>query len=75
MKPIPYTTSTGVRIGSRYNELPKPMPIDDPDMEMIQGLFICSDKWHRQRKIERYAYVISTTTALVILCLYLMVAK
>jgi hypothetical protein len=32
MKEIPYTTSTGVQIGLRHNESPKPMPIDDPDM-------------------------------------------
>ena len=42
MKNIPYTTSTGIKIGSRWNEAPKPMPIDDPDMIKIQGWLIQS---------------------------------
>jgi len=72
---IPYTTKTGVQIGVRYNESPKPMPIDDPDMELIQGWFICSKEWHRQRNIERLAYGASVCMVLVIMVLYLMVSK
>ena len=75
MEVIPYTTITGVKIGSRWNESPKPMPIDDPDMELIQSLLICSGNWHRQRKIERYARNVSYSTALVIVILYMLVQK
>jgi hypothetical protein len=75
MKVIPYTTSTGVQIGLRYNETPKPMPIDDPDMETIQSLFICSKEWHRQRNMERLVYGASVCMALTIMILYLMVSK
>jgi hypothetical protein len=75
MKVIPYTTSTGVQIGLRHNETPKPMPIDDPDMETIQSLFICSKEWHRQRNIERLVYVLSVCMVLVVMVLYLMVSK
>jgi hypothetical protein len=75
MKQVPYTTSTGIKIGSRWNESPKPMPIDDPDMELIQGLFIHSGKWHRQRRIERLFQNISLATALVIAIAFMMVQK
>jgi hypothetical protein len=75
MKVIPYTTSTGVQIGLRYNETPKPMPIDDSDMELIQSLFICSKEWHRQRNMERLVYGASVCMALIVMILYLMVSK
>jgi hypothetical protein len=52
MKNVPYTTKTGVQIGIRYNESPKPMPIDDSDMIAIQGWFICGKEWHKQRTLE-----------------------
>jgi predicted nucleic acid-binding Zn ribbon protein len=51
------------------------MPIDDPDMELIQGLFICSKEWHRQRNIERLVYGASACMALTVMVLYLMVSK
>jgi hypothetical protein len=66
MKVVPYTTKTGVKIGSRWNESPKPMPIDDPDMITIQGWFICSPEWHRQRNIERTVYIWFTAFSLII---------
>jgi len=75
MKQVPYTTSTGIKIGSRWNESPKPMPIDDPDMELIQGLLIHSGKWHRQRRIERLFHNISLATALVIVIVFMLVQK
>lgn len=59
MRSTPYTTKTGVQIGIRYNESPKPMPIDDPDMETIQSWFICSEKWHRQRRVEKLTVLLS----------------
>jgi hypothetical protein len=59
MRNTPYTTKTGVQIGLRYNESPKPMPIDDSDMIAIQGWFICSEKWHRQRKAEKLTVLLS----------------
>ena len=53
MKQVPYTTSTGIKIGYRWNESPKPMPIDDPDMIAIQGWLIQSPDWHRARNLDR----------------------
>jgi len=64
---IPYTTSTGVKIGSRWNELPKPMPIDDPDMIAIQGWFICKPQWHKARSMERVVTIGCTTFAVLIM--------
>lgn len=63
MRNIPYTTSTGVKIGSRWNESPKPMPIDDPDMIAIQGWFICKPEWHKARKMERIVFIGCTAFA------------
>jgi hypothetical protein len=74
MKTIPYTTSTGVKIGLRWNESPKPMPIDDPDMILIQGWLIQSPEWHRSRRLERIIYGLSTAFALLI-AIAMMVSK
>lgn len=73
MKQPPVTTSTGIKMGCRWNESPKPMPIDDPDMIEIQGWFIHNEKWHRQRKIERIVYGVSTVFALVVVLLMALV--
>ena len=53
MKNVPYTTSTGIKIGYRWNESPKPMPIDDPDMITILGWLIHPPEWHKSRSIDR----------------------
>lgn len=73
MRNTPYTTSTGVQIGLRYNESPKPMPIDDPDMIAIQGWLICKPEWHKARSMESVVYLWSTVFVLII-CIA-MVAK
>jgi hypothetical protein len=72
---VPYTTSTGVKIGSRYNESPKPMPIDDLDMILLQGWLIQSPEWHFQRKIEKLVYRASMGVFLIIVAAYVLVAK
>jgi hypothetical protein len=66
MKVIPYTTCTGVKIGLRWNESPKPMPIDDPDMIALQSWLICSPEWHRARILERFVYIGSSAFAILI---------
>jgi hypothetical protein len=75
MKTVPYTTSTGVQIGCRYNESPKPMPIDDEDMIFIQSLFVHSPEWHRQRNIERTTVIVCTIFLIVIGTVLLMAGK
>lgn len=75
MKTVPYTTSTGVQIGCRYNESPKPMPIEDDDMLYIQSVLICPPKWHRQRSIESKVVMASALFALFIGIASLMAGK
>ena len=67
LKNVPYTTKTGVRMGIRYNESPKPMPIDDSDMIAIQGWFICDKGWHKQRTIETIVLRISGGVLLLVI--------
>jgi len=75
MKTTPYTTSTGIQIGCRYNESPKPMPIDDEDMIYIQTLFIFPPEWHRQRNLERLVLIVCTGFVMVICTVFLMARK
>lgn len=37
----PYTTKSGLKIGSRYGENGITMPIDDKDMLLLQEALIC----------------------------------
>lgn len=75
MKTIPYTTSKGIQIGCRYNESPKPMPIDDEDMIYIQSLFIHPPEWHRQRNLERLVLIVCTGFAMLVGIVFLMTSK
>ena len=74
MKNVPYTTKTGVQIGLRYNESPKPMPIDDSDMIAIQGWFICDKGWHKKRTVETMVIRLSAGV-LVLVLLGMLVTK
>jgi hypothetical protein len=75
MRTVPYTTSTGIQIGCRYNESPKPMPIDDEDMIYIQSLFIFSPEWHRQRNLERMVLIGCTGFVMLLGIVLLMASK
>jgi hypothetical protein len=75
MKTIPYTTSKGIQIGCRYNESPKPMPIDDEDMIYIQSLFIFPPEWHRQRNLERTVLIGCTGFVMLLGIVLLMASK
>jgi hypothetical protein len=59
LRNVPYTTKSGLQMGLRYNESPKPMPIDDSDMIAIQSWFICDKGWHKKRTIETIVMRIS----------------
>jgi hypothetical protein len=67
MRNTPYTTSTGIKMGSRWNESPKPMPIDDPDMITIQSWFICKPEWHKARNMERLVITVCTIVSVLIM--------
>jgi hypothetical protein len=75
MRTVPYTTSTGIKIGCRYNESPKPMPIDDEDMIYIQSLFIFPPEWHRQRNLERMVLIGCTGFVMLLGIVLLMTSK
>jgi hypothetical protein len=75
MRTVPYTTKTGIQIGCRYNESPKPMPIEDEDMLYIQSLFIHSPEWHRQRNVERLTVIVCTAFVIAICTAFLMASK
>lgn len=74
MKNVPYKTKSGVKIGARYNESPKPMPIEDNDMLAVQSWFICDKGWHKKRTIETIAFRVSVG-ALVLVILGMWITK
>jgi hypothetical protein len=47
----PYTTKSGLKIGSRYRENGTTMPIDDKDMLLLQTALICPQT-HRKEKLD-----------------------
>jgi hypothetical protein len=55
---VPYTTKTGLKIGSRYQENGIKMPIDDPDMLFLQTILICP-KVRRQEMLDDLVYKIA----------------
>lgn len=42
---VPYTTSTGIKIGIRYLERSKVAPIDDPDMQYLQEALLATPNY------------------------------
>jgi hypothetical protein len=64
----PYTTSTGIKIGSRYNELPKPQMIDDMDMLRLQRALIFSGRAQKQDNLEmiKNAFVLGGVILLIV---------
>jgi hypothetical protein len=64
----PYTTSTGIRIGSRHNESPKPQMIDDMDMLRLQRALIFSGRAQKQDNLVmiKNAFVIGWILLLIV---------
>lgn len=64
----PYTTRTGIKIGSRYNELPKPQMIDDMDMLRLQRALIFSGRAQKQDNLEmiKNAFVLGGVILLIV---------
>jgi hypothetical protein len=48
----PYTTKSGLKIGSRYQENGNTQPIDDLDMLRLQDALILTPKQKKEKKIE-----------------------
>jgi hypothetical protein len=66
MKTVPYTTSTGIKIGCRYGEYGKVAPIDDPDMIFIQEALLATPEYARQVRQERLAIMVGMAAFLLI---------
>ena len=64
----PYTTRTGIKIGSRYNESPKPQMIDDMDMLRLQRALIFSGRAQKQDNLVmiKNAFVIGGVILLIV---------
>jgi hypothetical protein len=64
----PYTTRTGIKIGSRYNESPKPQMIDDMDMLRLQRALIFSGRAQKQDNLEmiKNAFVLGGVILLIV---------
>jgi hypothetical protein len=66
MKTVPYTTSTGIKIGCRYGEGGKRAPIDDADMIFIQEALLATPEYARQSRQARLINLISMVAFLLI---------
>ena len=49
---VPYTTKTGIKIGSRYQENGNRTQIDDPDMLFLQEALLSTPQYRRAKRIE-----------------------
>jgi len=58
---VPYTTKTGIKIGSRYQENGNRTEIDDPDMLFLQEALLSTPQYRRAKRIE--AWVIRLSVA------------
>lgn len=70
MKTVPYTTTTGIKIGSRWNESPKPMPIDDLDMIFIQEALLATPEYVQSKRMYNLTIVLSTLAAALLMFSY-----
>jgi len=70
---VPYTTSTGVKIGSRYIERSKIADLDDPDMLLLQEALLATPNYISTRRLHNIvmtcsiaAFVIFLTVAIIL---------
>jgi hypothetical protein len=63
---VPYTTTTGVKIGSRYRENGNTIPISDPDMLFLQEALLSTPQYRKAKHIEILTMRISIALFLII---------
>lgn len=56
----PYTTKTGLKIGSRYQENGITAPVNDPDMIRIQEALLATPEYARSKRMYNLTIVLST---------------
>lgn len=64
---VPYTTSTGVKIGSRYQENGIISVIDDPDMLYLQTALLATPQQIKENKLERIGLYVIVLCILILL--------
>ena len=65
---VPYTTKTGIKIGSRYQENGNRTQIDDPDMLFLQEALLSTPQYRRAKRIE--ALIIRFSMAVFIFAIF-----
>lgn len=71
---VPYTTKTGIKIGSRYQENGNRTQIDDPDMLFLQEALLSTPQYRKAKRIERLTIKVSLC-ALVFVCFFQFIFK
>ena len=56
---VPYTTSTGIKIGCRYMENGRVEPIDDPDMLFLQEALLATPNYISTRRLHNRVMAVS----------------
>lgn len=57
---VPYTTTTGIKIGSRYMENGRVAPIEDPDMLFLQEALLATPNYISTRRLHNIVMSISS---------------
>lgn len=57
---VPYTTTTGIKIGCRYMEQGKVAPVDDPDMLFLQEALLATPNYISTKRFHNIVMAIST---------------
>jgi len=65
---VPYTTKTGIKMGSRYQENGNRTQIDDPDMLFLQEALLSTPQYRRAKRIE--ALIIRFSMAVFIFAIF-----
>ena len=71
---VPYTTKTGIKMGSRYQEDGNRTRIDDPDMLFLQEALLSTPQYRKAKRIERLTIKVSLC-ALVFVCFFQFIFK
>jgi hypothetical protein len=64
---IPYTTKTGLKIGSRYQENGITMPMEDLDMNQLQEALLSTPEYRKAKKLHNIFVKLSIVLFIAIL--------
>lgn len=66
---VPYTTTTGIKIGCRYMENGRVAPIHDPDMLFLQEALLATPNYISTRRLHNIVMAISSVIFVVVVLL------